>query len=232
MVKLDSRNFSRVVFFGILTTILLGVFYYIFFGVTELHLSGNDFVSYLTGGQILKKGEGELIYNIKSQTAHQKDIIGVYAREVALPFKALPFVGLFFIPLTLFPVLVGYRLFAILNFFLLLGFTLYSRRIFKRIKTYSFWFLIPFVFLSSVSVIIQGQISFFLSFLVLLLFLSIKTKRGHFSGILSGLLLIKPQYIIALPFFFVLAKDKRRFLYGFGLSFILLLFLSIYLSGF
>ncbi len=46
-----------------------------------------------------------------------------------------------------------------------------------------------------------------------------------------GLILLKPQYLLATAFFFILAKNKRRFVLGFLLSAVILTGISIAISG-
>ena len=117
MIKRGSPAFPRLLYFLILTSIVFGFIYYLVFAGNPQYIVGSDFISYLTGGQIVRKGAGRMIYDIKTQTEHQMDVIAPYSRETVLPFKGPPFLGLFFIPFTFFPLIVGFRLFAIFNIY-------------------------------------------------------------------------------------------------------------------
>jgi hypothetical protein len=52
------------------------------------------------------------------------------------------------------------------------------------------------------------------------------------AGAISGLILIKPQYLLLIPPFFLIAKNKGRFLKGYTLSTAILFFVSVAISGF
>ncbi|MBU0570059.1 DUF2029 domain-containing protein, partial [Patescibacteria group bacterium] len=76
-----------------------------------------------------------------------------------------------------------------------------------------------------------GQLSIFLALILLLLFMNLESDNALRSGLISFLMLIKLQYLILLPFLLLLTGNKKRFMLGLILSSIVLLFLSVYISG-
>ncbi len=191
----------------------------------------SDFVSFLTGAKMVKEGVREDFYDLATQYSYQKEIIKPYDRGGVLPFKNLSIFAIPFIPLTYLAFPTNYKIFAYFNLVLLVIIASLSVKIFNNIRKYKFWYLIPFVFLPSLLTVVLGQISIILSLVVLYIYKFIKSQRPFFAGMLSGLLLIKPQYLIAVPFIFVLTKGKRNYLFGFIFASLAIVLSSIYLSG-
>lgn len=220
---------SQLIIFSFFISLIVSTLYSIF-TLPRFMVASSDFVSFPTGALLIKAGKGELIYDLQTQFFYQQYLTD-YARDWLLPFRSPPVVALAFIPLTYFPLILAYKLFAAFNLFILFLFTFFSGRIFPKIKKFKFWPFLPFIYLPSLKTIMLGQLSIILSLVLLFIYKSAKSKKSLLVGLLAGLIFLKPQYLIAIPFFFLLVPDRRRFILGFLLSFSSLALLSISVSG-
>lgn len=211
----------------------MALFYYFVILIPKPLIIGSDFTAYLTGAQIIKEGKGNLLYDLKSQLKTQQEIIQPFwsYEKGLLPFRYLPFVGVFFLPFTFFNLILGFKLFATFNLFLVILFILLSAKFFKNINQHKIWLLVPLIFIPVFHTISLGQTSLILTLSLLLIYQSIKSKKPFTAGLLCGLLLFKPQYLTILPFLFLLTNNKQRFIFGILLSFLALLSISIWTSG-
>lgn len=219
-----------LVLFIFLISFTVAVLYFMFISDTPYFVKG-DFISYLTGGLMVREGFGKLIYDLDAQFAYQLEVLFPYDREILLPYKSLPFVGTLFIPLTYPPVISSFKIFSLVNLILLVTIYFFLKKMFPKKTGNKIWLYLPFVFPPVTVVLAKGQITFVLVLILIGIYKSIKLKRAFVGGLLSGMLFIKPQYIILAPFMFLLVKEKKRFLFGFLLSTSLLTAWSLYVSG-
>lgn len=193
---------------------------------------GSDFVSFFTGAKIMQDGKGEMLYDIATQFSYQKEIIKPYTNSILNRYATLPFVALFYLPLTAFSYLSAHRLFSFINLgvlFLLLSTLL---REFKQTKKYRpILALSVFLFVPTFTTLLSSQLSFIIAFLVLFIYFALRDKKSLLAGILSGLLIIKVQYLIMLPFLYFLSKNKSRYLSGVFLSLVLITLVNVSLVG-
>lgn len=215
----------------VLVSIILTVLYVTLVVTNPILVTSSDYIAYLTGGLMVRKGAGEAIYDLESQFAHQLEAIKPYERTGVLPFRYPPFVAIPFLPFSILPVVIGYRLFAGLNFLALGLFAWLSAKIFGKLNSFRFWYLLPLVYFPAVFTILLGQTSIILLIVFLFLYYYLEKKKSLLAGMLSPLLLFKPQYIVSFPFFFLLARNRGRFLAGFLLTLFALTAISIYTSG-
>lgn len=213
-----------------LFSVVIGIIFHTIITPVSL-VAQSDLVSFLTGAKIVREGAGGNLFYLNIQHSYQAEIIEPYERDEVLPFKNLAVFSLPFIPLTYLSLRLSYIIFAFFNL-IVLGILVYiSSNIFARINKIKYWLLIPFIFLPTILSVILGQISIILAFIYLYIYKSIHKKNALLGGVITGLLLIKPQYVIAAPFFLLLSSDKRRFVYGFLIVILVLIIGSIYLSG-
>jgi hypothetical protein len=231
LIGKTSKKISSLIIFVFFASIIFSILFYAFFAADPEITAETDFINYLTGANLIREGRGQLIYDLKTQSLVQKEIIKPYVNPSILPFRSLPFVGLLFLPFSYFNFVQGYKLFVIFNLLVLTFFTYLSGRLFPKIKKYKFWLLIPFVFLPSVKAIILGQVTPLLLLLFLFLYVLVRSKKSLAAGAVCALLLARPQYLIMSPFIFLLAEKKRRFAAGFFLSSAFLIVISVLLSG-
>jgi hypothetical protein len=95
----------------------------------------------------------------------------------------------------------------------------------KTILSISFYFFPVFITL------FMGQTSFILAIIFVLIYHFLRLKEFKKVGVLSGLLLVKPQYLLAVPLILFFVKRKREFLSSFVLTVFFLLVLSLLIVG-
>lgn len=189
-----------------------------------------DFLSYFTGARILRDGKGSHLYDFDTQHTYQHMIAPIIPSSYLNRFVIPPFFALFYVPFTYLPYHVAYGLFFFFNLLLLFFLLLISESLFVIQR----WIasLAVFFFYPTVETLFYGQLSFVICFIFLLIYKTLATRKSFLSGILTALLLIKPQFLISFPFLFLLSDKKRSFLSGFLLSAFFILGISIVTSGF
>ena len=103
---------------------------------------------------------------------------------------------------------------------------------FKKLrKKYEWLTIVPFYFIPVATTLFMGQTSFLLALIFLLIYICLNKKKSKEVGILSATLLIKPQFIVAIPFLILLVKRKKEFLLWFLISILILFLLSFLMVG-
>jgi alpha-1,2-mannosyltransferase len=146
------------------------------------------------------------------------------------PFRNTPTVALLFLPVAFFPIALSYKIFIVINTLLVLVFIKLFSREFPELKR-SAVFFISLCFFPTVITIVIGQISFILLLLWFYLLKSLKNKQSLLCGILCALLFNKLQYLLFVPFVFILSSNRKKFLKGFFTTFTIQLLISIVLVG-
>ena len=221
---------SDIVGIAFLASIIIGLPYFVLFAKEKL-IVDSDVVSFITGAKMVRSGVKGEIYDLPTQHFYQNQVVAPFVKENALPFKNFPIFILPFIPFTFLPLRLSYTISAFFNLAILLLFVFVSAKTFKRIKEFRLWFLAPFVFLPNILTIILGQLSIILAFTYLLIYKLLKENKAVLAGVFSGFLFLKPQYIVAVPFFFLLAKKRLNFLKGFLMVFLILILSTFLISG-
>ena len=221
---------SDIVSIAFLASIIIGLPYFVLFAKEKL-IVDSDVVSFITGAKMVRSGVKNEIYDLPTQHFYQNQVVAPFVKENALPFKNFPIFILPFIPFTFLPLRLSYIIFAFFNLAILGLFVFVSAKTFKRIKEFRLWFLAPFVFLPNILTIILGQLSIILAFTYLFIYKSLKENKAFLAGVISGFLFLKPQYIVAVPFFLLLAKKRPVFLKGFIIVFLILILSTFLISG-
>ena len=221
---------SDIVSIAFLASIIIGLPYFVLFAKEKLIVE-SDVVSFITGAKMVRSGVKGEIYDLPTQHFYQNQVVAPFVKENALPFKNFPIFILPFIPFTFLPLRLSYIIFAFFNLAILVLFVFVSAKTFKRIKEFRLWFLAPFVFLPNILTIILGQLSIILAFTYLFIYKSLKENKAFLAGVISGFLFLKPQYIVAVPFFLLLAKKRPVFLKGFIIVFLILILSTFLISG-
>jgi hypothetical protein len=226
--KLRITNFLAV----FLITPLVLIFVY-FLAVPNPNLAaGSDFLSYYAGASIIKNGKTDLIYDISTQRQFFEDIIYPLKGTITNRFISPPYVALLYFPFTFINYFIAYKIFFIVNLGVFFLFLCILRRVFRDIfQKYNFLYIIPFYFFPVAMTLFMGQTSYILAILFLFIYLLLVNNKSRETGILSAVLLIKPQYVFAIPFFLLLVKEKRQFLQGFFITTFSLLLISLLLVG-
>lgn len=195
-------------------------------------LVGSDFLNYFVAAKIISRGEGAYIYSSDINRSVQDELLKDTDWKNILVFRSLPTSALVFLPLTGMSVATAYRTFAVVNFTLLILIAFLALRVFMgKNAGNSFVTFVPFVFLPIIFSLQMGQISILLTLFLMVIYINLKKKKWLWLGFFSCLLFLKPQYLIAVPFFLILAKNKRKFMLGFLSLFLVLISLSIFIVG-
>ncbi len=212
-------------------SIIVAISIYIIFFISPKNIVESDYASFITGAEMVKNSEGNKLYDLETQKIYQIKILGDYAKNIFLPFRSLPFLAILFIPLSYFDLIAGYKIFALINLStLLISAFIFSIKL-PRISKLNLHFLLPLIFLANLDALFYGQISIILLLIFVSIFIAISNKNDLQTGILAGLLFFKPQFLLALPFIFMVSTSKAELLKGFICSSVLLLGSSLLISG-
>jgi hypothetical protein len=214
-------------FVAYFTALVVGVFVVL----GEKEALGSDFVSFLTGASIISAGKGREIYNIESQYAFQQALIAPHHENSVLPYRNTPVMALFFVPFLLFNFVIAYKIYVLLLIFILCIFIFYLTKHFGDVDAHTIWPYLALTFYPLTISIFVGQTSLFLIVVFFMVYWNLRKKNDFVAGILSGTLLIKLQYILFLPFLFVLSRKRSDFLKGNAISLISTFFISLLLAG-
>lgn len=222
-------NFENVFFSILIIASLLVSYKYIYtFVVSDDYRAQKDLYSYLTAAHIIKSGEGHRLFDINTQNKYQRELYGF---EFALPFKYPPFVALLFVPFAHIDPKTSYFIFFLLNtVFLFIGLKLIVPKNFRQ-ENFVLLFLMLF---TSPIFILLNLIGQFYAITLLLLALMYKCYQKNNLvglGVLTALILIKPQMALILLFLTVIIKDKRSFLKGFFITGVILTVISLLVGG-
>jgi hypothetical protein len=231
---MDKKIVSKLILVVIAISIFIGSIIYIFFKVDKNVIQRLDYVSYLTAARLIKSNYSTELYDVDRQLQVQAKILGKNPETMGsiLLYLYLPFSALIFYPLTLISLISGYRLILLVNLVLLAAVGFIFKMTFVKGNTgHLKYILLPFLFLPSLMVVYTGQ----LSALLLLVYVSIYTtliKKKYLSaGLISGLLLIKPQHFLIVPFIFLIVKGKKEYYIGAVISMCILMIISWKITG-
>lgn len=198
----------------------------------QRNVFASDLPQFYSAALMTKEGKGQMIYDIETHEEYQNRVFGLETRIAVVPFRNPSFAVLLYLPFTTFNLVQSYGIFAIFNFVLLFLIAYRSSKIFNQVKTSFLLPILPLAFYPNTLSIVRGQISI-LMLVFFLVFYNLLKSRPFFAGVVYSLLLIKPQFaIVGFPFFFIITRQKRRFILGTALSFLALLLISLFLSGF
>jgi hypothetical protein len=204
----------------------------VFLNVSWRVVIQSDFLSYYVGAKMVKEGNGKLLYDSSANYLAQEKVTGTSSLRNINTFRPLPFVAALSLPLIWFSYTLAFKVFSIINLFIVIAFGLVSAKIFKQMERYKpLLFLVPLLYLPTISTFQMGQVSLILAFLLLLIYKGFREKKELLVGIFSALLVTKTQYLVFAPFFFLLSDKKLKFAFGFTITFLLLLVISVSVSG-
>lgn len=230
MSNFRAKRYLKIVLNAVLASIALAMLSVPLFLASERSAVGSDFLSFYVGGKIVSEGRGRLLYDIVTQKAVQDSVTNL-SSEPLLPFRNPPFVGLFFSLFSQFPFVFSYKLFAILNTVTLFFTVLLAIRLWKNHSRSVLFWTLPFLFLTNIFAVVNGQLTIFLGLVLFGGYALLKKEKPFWTGILFGLLWIKPQVLIFLPFLLPIIRERWSFLKGFLLNSLILFFVSLATSG-
>jgi hypothetical protein len=168
----------------------------------------SDYIPQVVGAAIVRDGEIPQMYSLDTQMRYQGKYIASDKRAFLLPFRNLPIVAVLLLPLSFMSISLGYKVFMLFNLCLLaVCATLLVKGWKLRALTVT-WLVSYFPVLASLAL---GQLDCLIIAVVALIYIALTKNRTYIAGLLTGLLLLKPQFVVAIPFLFLIAKDKRKF---------------------
>jgi hypothetical protein len=166
------------------------------------HRAGADHVQYYVVGRLVAEGRGDLIYDVPTMTARQKDIGGPQWEGV-LPFRYPPFYALCFAPTSRLPYMASWLLWTALSLLALVG-AVWALGVEDKGR----WLLWAMCFYPVFAAMGFGQNSVFSLAFLAATFALLRRGRPFLAGTVAGLLLFKPQLLVGVGLLWTL--DVRR----------------------
>jgi|SRR3989344_1702887 len=237
ILSVNKRYLSLVFIFSSFLALLEVVF----FVLSLNEANGSDFISYYTGAYTIRTGEGSKLYDLQVQYDNQQEILFKEQKSEVedsfvgfikiLPYVNIPPLALFIIPLTFIPFIAAYKLFVLANLLLCIIIIISVPKVFNNIRPFTFWVFLPLLFYPSFGALFVGQITPLLLLLLITIYYFLKTKKYFLVGVLSGLLFLKMQYVVIIPYLLILVPKKLEYIKGLLISALILLGLSFMIAG-
>jgi hypothetical protein len=216
------------------------IFVYIFYiaNVVSWYIKNPNYIyqtdlmaSFLTGAKVLSEGNTDNLYDLDTQLEYQNKVTTPLVRSKLLPFRNIPLVGFLYIPLTFLTLKNAFIVVFVFNILLL---TLFNK-IFIQFageydKTRWLW-MASLVFWPSVTMLLMGQNTGVILVFFALIYILLLKEKYYLAGVVGSLLLLRPQYILFLPFLLPLIYKKKEFLIGFLTFAFLLVVANIMVSS-
>ena len=185
-----------------------------------------DFKNYLTGADIISSSDRTKIYEIETQSRYQRSRVPDY--DIILPYRSLPLTALIFLPLATYDYTTAYQTFLIFSIGMIFVFYFTNREILSKNQ---FFLLLMLLFFPNYTNFFSGQIVFFYLCVFLFIYRFVKKDQALGAGLVSGLLILRPQYLLFIPFMIYMTRKPKRFLIGFAGSLVVNLTISLWLVG-
>jgi hypothetical protein len=204
---------------------LAGIVYY-FAHDFEGRERGTDFPEFYAAARMVREGYGHQLYNVSVQDQFQIH----YAGRIGIHYNHPPFETLLFLPICLWSLPTAYLLWCLLNV-AVLAYTaiVFQRHVWNRLD----WrVLLPLLFLFPPVLIsfTQGQDSLLLLLIMTVSFAALSRDRNFTAGCLLGCGLFKFHICLTLAVLVALLR-KKGFVQGFAFVFVILLAISVGISG-
>lgn len=228
---MKNKYLQYLGFLGILFLAGLLVFKTASTALTDTQFKSNlayrlDYLNYYTGATILQIGKGEDLYDIDLQKTIMAETTPFNGIPTLL-FRSFPVVALLFLPFSFLSYYVSYIVFFFFNIFLvyMLFFLL------KRFTHIDSRLIVPiFFFFPLANSIFQGHPNLLFFFIVFFIYFFIKKEKYLYAGIVSAFIVLRIHFIILIPYFFLLAKDKKAYLRGIVPMGLLFFIVSVFLT--
>lgn len=198
----------------------------------NLEKTMGDFGAFLTGAYMLRIGEGQSLYELDNQYNHQHGMLETHIdKNDFLPFRNPPYFALILLPLTFVSIAWAYRIYllAIMGLYLIMPFLF--QKYLPNIRKLPLWSLAILFYYPNIESFLVSQITPFFVLLFFLIYVSLLKKRYLLTGLLAGLLSIKPQFLLSLPFLFFLSENKKKFLRGLLVVLVPVVIVSLAITG-
>lgn len=190
-----------------------------------------DFKAYYVAAAIVKDGKINSLYSINVQNEYERRLTGSLDRQTTLTYRSIPVVALLFAPFAY----LNYRDAVIVNIFIqtlaLIFIFIYLNKLVASKTNYLLAMLISLAYLPIIGSVAYGQVSIYLCIFLIMAFVALKEKKDALAGIIASFLLIKVQYLIFVPYFFLMAKDKVKFAKNFLVCFVAWIFINSLVYG-
>lgn len=195
----------------------------------ERNARKTDLVSFITGAKIISSGKAGFLYDLDTQQSYQDIVTAPYKLKL-IPYRNPPVLAFFHIPISFMPLNSAYKVYTLVLLSITVIVSWLSKKAFVNTGK-SFWFVLPFIFFPSFVAIYSGQNSTSLILTFILIYYFLRKKTYFITGIITGLLFMKFQYLVIFPYLYFLIKNKKRFLIGFLVSSTLVILGSLYIFG-
>jgi len=221
----DPQKFVRCGLLFLAYVLSLSIFLKLSHSLYELHFDKNtgraeidiDFNAYMTGALIVKN-KPKSLYNAEVQRHTQEIYLGK-SLDAFLSFRNTPLVAFMFIPYTNISTSSAY----LVNYFVQILLTILYILLLTVFVGYK-KFLIPLalIFLPTVCCPLYGQIAIVIALVLLVTYHLVRSDKYFWAGVVSSFLLLKIQYIIFIPYLFLIIKRKKQYFVGLIISLFLL----------
>jgi hypothetical protein len=183
----------------------------VFWLVREQAAAGSpDFSIFYTAGLILRRGQGQRLYDEVVQRQTQQEFTGAAGRRAyLLPYNHPPFEAAPYVAFSRFPYLRAYELWFVANLLFLAAFVCVARLWLPELRSRfpELLFLAPLAFFPVAYALMQGQDSILLMLLYCLAYTALRRGQDLRAGVCLGLGLFK--FHLVLPFVFILLLRRR-----------------------
>lgn len=193
-----------------------------------------DFINILTGARMASDSRVSELYSLDVQAQYQEAIIFPAKYTVVLPFRMVPVVAEMLSPLGDLGIYQAGAYLLGINIGIIIGvfYLLYKDSNFSAKKIIALSFLIYFqpIWFNFYTM----QFSIIILLIFFLIYFSYKQNAYFLVGLLLGLLLIKPNFLLFVPIFLILNiknGNNKSIIYGFIISFLVLVGINSLLYG-
>lgn len=213
-----------VVFYATIATFFIILPY-----VDSNFIKGSDFVSFVTGAKTLASENKNLLYDIDTQFKYQKELTKLPDKSFLLPFRNPPFVSIFYTPYLHISLETSFVIGQMVSIFCIYATLCLVKHLHSNLDWKSLSLI--FFFWPVVNSLFLGQFTPFIFFIFGLLYYFLRKSKHFLSGIVVGVLTIKPQLLLVAPYIFILSKDKKKFFTGLLLGVFLFMCMNILVGG-
>jgi hypothetical protein len=223
----NARSGSRQPAANVLVLLVLASITYFFAYDFARRQQATDFPDFYAAARMVYEGRGHQLYDVGAQQQFQIR----YAGRIGTYYIHPPFETLLYLPFCLWSLPTAYLLWCIFNSGLLVGTAvLFQRHIFQRLN----WrVLVPVSFLFPPVLLdfLQGQDSLLLLLLLTMAMVHLRNDKDFLAGCVLGCGLFKFHLILPVVVVLVASRRSKGLAFGFTLLFVILLAISLLVSG-
>ena len=190
----------------------------------------SDFSAFLMGAYIIRYDTPSNLYTLNVQRDYLNQVIKPYIRDqVVLTYRNPPLLAILFLPFTFMEPKTAFKIYVALSAFIIaLGAFILSEKLKLNLIVTT---TMAFVFFPVISTLLTGQISSHLFLLLCLIYICILNNNFTWAGLLSSLLLLKPQHILLIPLLFLAVKLNKKYLISVVIGCVLFIVINTLIFG-